>query len=96
MPTFVHLPSGNWRAVIRRKGRHVAEAWALDMGRVELGPDVSANPPASLHTVAALIDLHISDMHEVRKELAPVEGRLPPAAAPSARRDRSPSSPARC
>ena len=79
MPTFVHLPSGNWRAVIRRKGRYVAEtfrrkldaeAWALDMERrTDLGQDVSANRPASLDTLADLIDLHISDMHEVRKPL---------------------------
>ena len=84
MPTFVHLPSGNWRAVIRRKGRYVAETfrrkldaeailairWALDMERrTDLGQDVSASRPASLDTLADLIDLHISDMHEVRKPL---------------------------
>jgi hypothetical protein len=60
MPTFVHLPSGNWRAVIRRKGRTVAETfrrkidaegWALEMERrVDLGQDVSTNRPASLAT----------------------------------------------
>ena len=79
MPTFVHLPSGNWRAVIRRKGRYVAETfrrkidaegWALEMERrVDLGQDVATCRPASLATFADLIDLHISDMHEVRKPL---------------------------
>lgn len=79
MPTFVHLPSGNWRAVIRRKRRYVAETfrrkidaetWALDMERrADLGQDVATSRPASLATFADLIDLHISDVHEVRKPL---------------------------
>jgi hypothetical protein len=80
MPTFVHLPSGNWRAVIRRKRRYYvaetfrrridAEGWALDMvRRADLGQDVSTNRPATLATFADLVDLHISDMHEVRKPL---------------------------
>jgi hypothetical protein len=79
MPTFVHLPSGNWRAVFRRIGRYVAETfrratdaetWTLDMERrADFRQDLRANRPASLATITDLINLHISDVQEVRKPL---------------------------
>jgi integrase len=47
-----------------------AESGALEMERrVDLGQDVATRRPASLSIFADLIDLHISDMHEVRKPL---------------------------
>ncbi len=80
MASFVQLPSGNWRAVVRRKARYVAEtfrrkcdadSWALEMERrIDQGQEVvRAARPSGLRTLADLIDLHIDDMREVRKPL---------------------------
>ncbi|MBG52205.1 MAG: integrase [Rhodobiaceae bacterium] len=79
MATFQKLPSGNWRALIRRKGkyasesfrrRHDAELWALETERrVDRRESVSVNRPTHIKTFGDLIDLHIRDMHEVKKPL---------------------------
>lgn len=79
MATFVQLPSGNWRVVVRRKSRYAsetfrrkadAESWALDMERrIDRGQEVARLRPRSLSTLADLIDLHIDDLKEVRKPL---------------------------
>lgn len=79
MATFNKLPSGYWRAQVRRKGQYVsktfrlkseAEAWAIDTERtVRAGKDPEAiqiDPKALFGT---LIDLHIADLAEVGKPL---------------------------
>ena len=79
MASFDKLPSGYWRAQIRRKGRHVsrtfrlksdAEAWAIDTERAVLAgksPDAVQIDPKTLF--GTLIDLHIADLAEVGKPL---------------------------
>jgi len=79
MASFVQLPSGNWRAVVRRKARYVcetfrrkadAESWALEMERrIDRGQEVVGVRRTDLRTLADLIDLHIDDLREVRKPL---------------------------
>ncbi|MCB9960877.1 MAG: site-specific integrase [Hyphomonas sp.] len=79
MSSFTKLPSGNWRAQVRRKGRYVsqsfrrrkdAEEWALKMERrVDRGESVSARRPDDINTIADLVDLHIADMLDMRKRL---------------------------
>jgi len=79
MATFQKLPSGNCRVLIRRKKsyasetfrrRRDAELWALDMERrVDCNESVSVHRPKHIKTFASLVDLHISDMHEVQKPL---------------------------
>ncbi|WP_373006419.1 hypothetical protein [Hyphomonas sp.] len=79
MSSITKLPSGNWRAQVRRKGRYVsqsflrrkdAEEWALKMERrVDRGESVSKHRPNLINTVADLVDLHIADMLDVRKPL---------------------------
>lgn len=77
--SFDKLPSGYWRAHVRRKGRYVsktfrlkseAEAWAVDTEHaVQTGKDpdaVQIDPKALFGT---LIDLHIADLAEVGKPL---------------------------
>jgi integrase len=77
MSTIVKLPSGSWRAQVRRKGRYVsqsfarrrdAQEWALKMERrVDRGESVSETRPDHINTVADLVDLHVADMLEVGK-----------------------------
>jgi integrase len=79
MSSITKLPSGSWRAQVRRKGRYVsqsflrhkdAEEWALKMERrVDRGETVSKHRPDLINTVADLVDLHIADMLDVRKPL---------------------------
>lgn len=79
MATIVKLPSGSWRAQVRRNGRYVsktfkrrrdADGWAVDMGRrVDRGESVSKTRPKHLYTLSDLVDLHIADMYESRKPL---------------------------
>ncbi len=79
MASFDKLPSGYWRAQVRRKGRSVsktfrlkseAEVWAIDTERVIQGgkdPDAVQIDPRALF--GTLIDLHIADLAEVGKPL---------------------------
>lgn len=79
MAAFQKLPSGNWRALVRRKGiytsetfrrRNDAEKWALETERrIDRGESISTRRPANISTFGDLIDLHITDMHEVGKPL---------------------------
>ena len=79
MATFNKLPSGYWRAQIRRKGKYAsktfrlksqAESWAIEAERaVELGKSATGPWIDPQTTVAWLIDLHIADMLEVGKPL---------------------------
>jgi hypothetical protein len=75
MSTILKLPSGSWRAQVRRKGRYVSQAfarrrdaqqWALKVNR---GESVSKRRPDHINTAADLVDLHIDDMREVGKLL---------------------------
>jgi integrase len=77
LAAFVKLPSGSWRAVVRRKGRYVSETfrrkgdasrWALEAEReIDRGETPKASRTARLRTFGDLIDLHVSDMKEVGK-----------------------------
>ncbi len=77
MATFVKLPSGSWRAVVRRKSKYVsqtfrrkedARAWALDAERsIDQGNAPLAANVKRRQSFGDLIDLHIADMKEVGK-----------------------------
>ena len=77
LATFVQLPSGSWRAQIRRKGRYIsetfrfrkdAEEWALaNESRIDRGEKPSASNRIDPTTFGHLIDLHLADMKEVGK-----------------------------
>ena len=77
MPVIVKLPSGNWRAQVRRKGKYVsnsfmrradADAWALETERtIDQGRDPRLVNPLKVRSFSDIIDLHIKDMLEVGK-----------------------------
>ncbi len=77
MPTITKLPSGNWRAQVRRKGgyasdsfkrRKDAEEWALATERcIDQGIAPKPRRKGSVRTFGSLIDLHLRDLHEVGK-----------------------------
>lgn len=77
LATFISLPSGNWRAQVRRKGRYVsetfrrrkdAEEWALDNERrIDRGEGARRAGRSDPTTFGHLVDLHLSDMKEVGK-----------------------------
>lgn len=77
MATFKQLPSGNWRAQIRRKGTYASETfrrnkdaqeWALATERrIDLGETATRSKVKDPTTFGDLIDLHITDMKEVRR-----------------------------
>lgn len=75
MASFVKLPSGSWRAIVRRKSRYISEtfrrkddarAWALEAERqIDRGESPKASRTARLRSFSDLVDLHIDDMKEV-------------------------------
>lgn len=85
MATFTLLRTGSWRAQVRRKGVYAAEtfhrktdaqAWARE---AELAIDQGLKPPKRGQvavpkkgqlTIGDLIDLHLTDMREMRKDTA--------------------------
>ncbi len=79
MPVIVKLPSGNWRAQVRRKGKYIsntfrrradADTWALETERtIDKGIDPKAVNPRTITTFSEIIDLHIQDMLEVGKKI---------------------------
>ncbi len=79
MPVIVKLPSGNWRAQVRRKGKYIsntfrrradADTWALETERtIDKGIDPKAVNPRTVTTFSEVIDLHIQDMLEVGKKI---------------------------
>ncbi len=78
MPVIVKLPSGSWRAQVRRKGKYVSntfqrradgDTWALETERtIDKGIDPKAVNPRLATTFGEIIDLQIQDMLEVRKK----------------------------
>lgn len=79
MAAIVKLPSGSWRAQVRRKGRYVtgtflrrkdADAWALEVERnIDRGVEPNSPEPSSVRTLGSLIDLHIADLVEVGRTI---------------------------
>ena len=77
LATLVRLPSGNWRAQVRRKGRYIsetfrqrkdAEEWALaNESRIDRGEKPKASGHIDPTNFGHLIDLHLADMKEVGK-----------------------------
>ncbi len=75
MATFVRLPSGSWRAVVRHKNKYVsrtfqlkedARGWARDQERaIDQGRTPVTARSQRTQTFGDLIDLHIADMKEV-------------------------------
>lgn len=86
MSVIVKLPSGNWRAQVRRKGKYIsdtfrrqrdAEEWALETERsIDRGLTPSAVPLKAVRTLADIIDLHVNDMHEVGKPIRRSKGAV--------------------
>lgn len=78
MATFTKLPSGSWRAQVRRKGKYASEAflrrgdaetWARKVEhRIDRGEPILCDPETT-KTFAGLIELHRSDLAEVGKTL---------------------------
>lgn len=79
MATFNRLPSGCWRAQVRRQDQHTsrsfrlkseAEAWAVDAERaVNRGKPPNAFTADDKTSFASRIELRIKDMAEVGKPL---------------------------
>lgn len=79
MATFVNLPSGSWRAIIRRKGRYISETfklredarrWATAQERaIDNGVTPKKTYIAEKTSLGDLIDLHIQDMADARKRV---------------------------
>ena len=79
MATYSKLPSGHWRAQIRRKRQYAsknfrlksqAEAWAIEAERaVDLGMNASGPRIDPKCTFGRLVDLHVTDMQEVGRPL---------------------------
>jgi hypothetical protein len=79
MATFVKLPSGSWRAVVRRKGVYISETFhqredARRWATAPSGPSTKARRPkttriADKKTFGHLIDLHIADLKSVAKPI---------------------------
>lgn len=77
MPTFTQLPSGDWRAQVRRKPSYVSETfrchedtkrWALATARaIDLGESPQLRAKLDPTMFEHLIDLHIDDICEVGK-----------------------------
>jgi integrase len=77
MASFKQLPSGNWRAQVRRKGVYASETfrrhkdaqeWALATERrIDLGEPANRSKLKDPTTFGDLIDLHVNDMKEVRR-----------------------------
>jgi len=79
MATFVNLPSGAWRAIIRRKGRYISETFKLreDARRwataqesaIDRGLAPMKTYIASKTSLAHRIDLHIDDLAAAKKPI---------------------------
>ena len=109
MAAFVRLPSGSWRAVVRRKRRYISETfkrkedartWATEAERqIDRGVAPTSTRVKGMKTFGQLIDLHIADMKEVGKAHKAPAGADPQeprhAAGPSTPDSRSPY-PGRC
>ncbi|MBZ0260421.1 MAG: site-specific integrase [Hyphomicrobiales bacterium] len=79
MAAIVKLPSGSWRAQVRRKGKYVtatflrrkdADEWALATERnIDRGVLPNSPDPKSVRTLTSIIELHIRDHVEVGKPI---------------------------
>ena len=79
MATFVKLPSGSWRAVVRRKGCYICETfhqredarrWATAAeSTIDRGGKPKPTRIADKRTLANLMDLHIADLKSVSKRI---------------------------
>jgi integrase len=79
LATLTKLPSGSWRAQVRRKGRYISETfayredarrWASDAERaIDQGKAPKTTRIADKTTFAHLIDLHIEDLKAVKKPI---------------------------
>jgi hypothetical protein len=79
MAAIVKLPSGSWRAQVRRKGKYLngnflrkkdAEEWGLEIERnIDRSVLPNSPDPKSVRTFAKIIDLHIMDHQEVGKPI---------------------------
>lgn len=79
MGTIVKTKEGAWRAQVRRKGKYasstfrvksLAYEWVVETERlIDLGGEPSRNRSGKARTIGDLIDLHISDLQEVKKPL---------------------------
>jgi integrase len=77
MASIRKLPSGSWRAQVRRKGRYIgetfrrhkdAEEWALAMERrIDRGETPSTRVRGDPTTFGDLIDLHLADLEDIGK-----------------------------
>jgi integrase len=77
MATLFQLPSGRWRAQIRRKGRYISETfirhqdadvWAKENEvRIDQGRMPKARGLTDPRTFGDLIDLHLKDLEDVGK-----------------------------
>jgi integrase len=85
MATFTLLRTGSWRAQVRRKGVYAAETFhrktdaqtwareaelAIDQGLKPPKRGQVATPKKGQLTIGDLIDLHLTDMREMRKDTA--------------------------
>lgn len=78
MATFVKLPSGSWRAVVRHKNKYVsrtfqlkedAKGWARDQERaIDQGRSPVTARAQRAQTFGDLIDLHIADIGAHRSQ----------------------------
>lgn len=78
MATFTKLPSGSWRAQVRRKGKYAsetflrrgdAETWARNVEhKIDRGEPILCDPDAT-KTFAGLIELHREDLRQVGKAI---------------------------
>lgn len=79
MATINRLKSGSWRAQVRRKGKYVnetflrrkdAEEWAIDVERrIDRQEPATSRRSNSSRCFGDLIALHLTDLHEVGKEI---------------------------
>ncbi|WP_421950788.1 site-specific integrase [Pelagibacterium sp.] len=79
MATIVKTKEGTWRALVRRKGKYasqtfrlksLANEWAIETERlIDIGGEPSHRQIRDAKTIADLVDLHVSDLHEVGRPL---------------------------
>jgi hypothetical protein len=79
MPVIVKLPSGNWRAQVRRKGKYIsntfrrradADTWALESERtIDKEIEPKAVNPRAVTKLRQNIDVDIQDMLELWKRI---------------------------
>jgi integrase len=77
MATFAKLPSGRWRAQVRRNGhnlsrtfrlKHEADSWVRDQEtRIDRGETPLGTAPASRETFGDLVELHFADLAELNR-----------------------------